>query len=124
MYDVKNMGCGVSKLLSQGNQDISTEKNENIVWCGENVQKHSECIVSRGKKIISKVWVVGCLNFCLKVNKIYQMKKWKILFGGGETPQNCQSVQFQGVEIVSKTWVVGCLSFCLKMTKRYQLKKL
>ena len=31
---------------------------------------------SEGQKIfVSKVWVVGCLNFCLEVTKTYQVKK-------------------------------------------------
>ena len=27
------------------------------------------------KNFVSKVWLVGCLNFCLEVTKTYQVKK-------------------------------------------------
>ena len=37
--------------------------------------------------MVSKVWVVGCLNFCVKVTKRYELKRNKILFGVEENVQ-------------------------------------
>ena len=39
------------------------------------IKKLSECTMSRDKKVVPKAWVVGCLYFCLKVTKIYQLDK-------------------------------------------------
>ena len=54
---------------------------------GKNIQKLSEHTVSRDEKTVPLVWVVGCLNFCLKVTKIYQLKIFEILFGVEENAQ-------------------------------------
>ena len=64
----------------------------------------------------SKAWVVGCLNFCHEVTKIYQLKKswkyWKL----------SECTVLRGKKIVSKLLAVGCLNFFLNVTKIYQLK--
>ena len=59
-----------------------------LFFVRENVQKLSEYKVIRGKKLASKVWVLGRLNFSLKVNKRYKLKKIKIRVGFEEKVQN------------------------------------
>ena len=88
--------------------------------------KNCHSVQCEGVKFFSsKVWVMGCLNFCLKVTRRYQLKNWKYCFLLDKTSKNCQSVQLQGVKKISpKVWVMGCLNFCLKVTKIYQLTKI
>ena len=89
------------------------------------MSKNCQSVQLQGvRKFVSKMWVVGCLNFCLKVTKRYKLKKIKILFDVEENVQNLsECTMLRDIKIVTKVWIVGWLNFCLKGMKRYQLNK-
>ena len=63
----------------------SAGPNPKLLECSVYSVQSIHC--QRVMEIISKVWLLGCLNICLKVTKIYQLEKLIMVFGVRENIQ-------------------------------------
>ena len=70
---------------------------QNLEYCFSLEKTSQNC------QSVSKVWVMGWLNFCLKVTKRYKLKK-KYCLVLKKMSKNCHSVQCEGVKELSQKY--------------------